>query len=144
MTPDTQHPTPKTAIITQLNQAQGERINDLEAHIADLQTTLAHINHLTALEARRILCPDGDLLYPRAHIWAALDRERNYQDWKYGPAHDRSLSLEVWQDIAHKELGESITAPDQENALAELLQVAAVCIAAIEAHGLIERWDLEK
>lgn len=78
----------------------------------------------------------------RAQIYTAIDRERAYQDHKYGDAHTRGLTLIEWSRIAKRELTESMFAPDQQNALAELLQVAAVCIAAIEAHGLVERIDL--
>lgn len=80
----------------------------------------------------------------RAAIYAAIDRERAYQDRKR-PRTDR-LSLPGYLIVLRTELEEAERAwvigtgtdaiPD---ALCEVLQVAAVAVAAIEAHGLIER-----
>lgn len=78
----------------------------------------------------------------RAHIYAAIDGERAYQDTKYGPAPERDLTLGEYLHIAQDELTEAQTAHDFDDpneALLELLQVVAVGVAAIEQHGLITR-----
>ena len=78
----------------------------------------------------------------RIRIFAAIGKERDYQDRKYGRPHDRDLSIGAWLKIVRSELVESIEAGDRNDALAELLQVAAVCIACLEVHGLVERTEL--
>lgn len=81
---------------------------------------------------------------PRNEIYAAIDRERHHQNLKYGDAHDRNLGILTWIDIALRDLLIARTAPDHDHALVELLRVAAVCIACLEVHGLVERDDLGK
>lgn len=81
---------------------------------------------------------------PQSEIYAAIGKERDYQDRKYGRPHDRDLSIGAWLKIVENELVESIEAGDRNDALAELLQVAAVCVACLEVHGLVERENLEK
>lgn len=81
----------------------------------------------------------------RTHIYAAIDRERAHQDRKYGTPADRNLSIKAYANIATREIAEAIEAfycDNHPHALAELLQAAAVIVACIEQHGLIERTDL--
>lgn len=78
-------------------------------------------------------------------IHQAIRRERAYQDAKYGTIAQRKLFLDNYLGIARRELEEARTSlanGDRDNARCELLQVAAVAIAALEAHGLIERDNL--
>ena len=79
----------------------------------------------------------------RAAIYAAIDRERAYQDRKR-PRTER-LSLPGYLLVMRAELDEAIESwvrgdggivPD---ALREVLQVVAVGVAALEAHGVVER-----
>lgn len=79
----------------------------------------------------------------RAAIYAAIDRERAYQDRKR--PRSAPLSLPGYFLVARTELEEAERAwvtgdgrvpPD---ALCELLQVAAVAVAALEAYGVVER-----
>lgn len=80
-----------------------------------------------------------------ARIHQAIHRERSYQDHKYGTPQQRDLVLSSYVRIARNELDEAMIAivdGDHDNARCELLQVAAVVVAALEAHGLIERTDL--
>lgn len=75
-------------------------------------------------------------------VWQVIRRERSYQDRKYGTIEERNLPLDDYIAILWTELGEasvSFTEGDYDNARCELLQVAAVAVAALEAHGLIER-----
>lgn len=81
----------------------------------------------------------------RMGIFAAIRRERQYQDRKYGTISQRHLTLNAYIAIANAELLEaarSFHAGDIDNARCELLQVAAVVAAALEAHGLVERDQL--
>jgi len=81
----------------------------------------------------------------RTQIYAAIDRERTHQNRKYGTPADRNLPILGYWQIALRELLEASQAIGEDNtphALAELLQAAAVIVACIEQHGLIERTDL--
>lgn len=73
-------------------------------------------------------------------ISAAIGRERDYQDAKYGP--DRPHPIPSWLLIMRAELAEAEAAwmkRDDAEAMCEVLQVVAVGIAAIERHGVHER-----
>jgi NTP pyrophosphatase (non-canonical NTP hydrolase) len=83
----------------------------------------------------------------RMRIFQAIRRERQYQDRKYGMIHERNLPLATYLEICWQELNESQSAladGDKDNALLELLQVAAVAVAALEAHGLVVRSECER
>lgn len=94
-------------------------------------------------------------------IMAAITRERQFQDAKYGPVleqdpESRILSqvqgrggheLGSWLIIIEKELDEAKDAAihggmkgrtGRNTVRAELVQIAAVCVAALEQHGLEE------
>lgn len=78
-------------------------------------------------------------------IYHAILRERTYQDHKYGTIAQRNMPLDDYLVIASDELTESaisFRSGDIDNARCELLQVAAVAVAALEAHGLVERHNL--
>ncbi len=73
------------------------------------------------------------------HVFAAIARERIYQEAKYGSAEPGIPGFIL---VAKAELDEADHAwrkHTDEEALEELLQVAAVCVRAIEYHGLHER-----
>lgn len=76
----------------------------------------------------------------RCAIYAAIDRERTYQDWKRRP---QQRPVAEWLLILRRELNEAMDdwtlAGDDRAALVELLQVAAVAVACIEQHGIVER-----
>ncbi|KKN49302.1 hypothetical protein LCGC14_0644010 [marine sediment metagenome] len=66
-------------------------------------------------------------------IWRRILDERVRQDEKFGS--QRKLSQETWLNILVEEVGEvaeSILEHDDENYPVELVQVAAVCVAALE------------
>lgn len=77
-------------------------------------------------------------------IWSAIQRERDHQDRKYGTLQQRKLSIGDYLVILRQELAEAERAyvgqlhPTQE-ALREILQVAAVAVACLDAHGVVER-----
>jgi hypothetical protein len=105
-------------------------------------------------------------LIVRSQIFEAILREREFQDKKYGPVLEPTYSLEggekvvdgqvqgpgghelaAWTLIVEKELDEAKDAaihgghqkPSGRNGIrAELIQVAAVCVAALEQHGVTE------
>lgn len=80
------------------------------------------------------------------HIWAALLRERAFQDAKYGLLSEKPHEIPTWIVIMRRELQEAEDAwlklGDVE-AMKELLQAVAVGIAAIQQHGVQERSPLE-
>ncbi len=66
-------------------------------------------------------------------IWRRILDERVRQDEKFGS--QRKLSQETWLNILVEEVGEvaeSILEADIGNYPVELVQVAAVCVAALE------------
>ncbi len=72
----------------------------------------------------------------------AVKRERDYQDAKYGlPDHE----LGTWLLILEQELAEAKQAffdGRTQDALMEILQVAAMGFAAMAEHGILERPEL--
>lgn len=92
-----------------------------------------------------------------AGIFEAIVKERAWQDKKYGPVltiFPRQVKqgpggheLGAWLIIAESELAEakkalvhggSKQAKGRDSIRAELVQLAAVCVAALEQHGLQE------
>ncbi len=68
-------------------------------------------------------------------IFEAIQTERDRQDVKWGA--NRYLSREMWLTILMEEVGEAAKAAleaDMEGYAEELIQVAAVAVAAIESH----------
>lgn len=76
-------------------------------------------------------------------IWAAICRERDYQDEKWGDIHTNPHSIFEWIGIMEKELQEAKAAyfqrPANNQMLQEVLQVVSVGVACMEQHGIIER-----
>lgn len=80
----------------------------------------------------------------RRLIFEAIDRERDFQDRKWGTIHGRPHEIATWLVILRAELAEAEQAWLKEghpNALRELLQVVAVGVACLEQHGVYERFD---
>lgn len=76
-------------------------------------------------------------------VMMAVHAERRHQDVKYGTIEDRGVSVEEYIEIVERELveakdGLAARRDGRHSARHELLQVAATCIAALEAHGLPE------
>lgn len=78
-------------------------------------------------------------MIPRSAIYAAIDRERAYQDAKYGTPGKRNLHLHRYISIALAELAEAANAETARDARIEILQVAAVAVACLEEFGVAER-----
>ena len=76
----------------------------------------------------------------RKDIHAAIGRERGYQDRKWG---NNPHTVGEWILILEAEIRESkdawVKKGGDVSALAEILQVAAVAVAALEQHGIVER-----
>jgi hypothetical protein len=75
-------------------------------------------------------------------VFAAIREERLYQDHKYGPPDVRGLGLGDYVIIAEAEIDEvryDIARNQPEHACLELLQVAAVIVAALQRHGVERR-----
>ena len=82
----------------------------------------------------------------REQVHFAIDCERAYQEQRWGDAHDRAHALPAWLVIAEGELQEAKRAWLKEGDAAcrlEILQVAAVCVAALEVHGVTLRGSEE-
>lgn len=79
----------------------------------------------------------------RENVFAAIDRERAWQEQKWGVNQDHPHSVGEWLLIVESELAEAkhawVKGAGDHDALAELVQVAAVAVAALEQHGAIER-----
>lgn len=77
-----------------------------------------------------------------ATVFKAIAAERTYQDIKYDPIH---RSLGDWILIMEAELNEAKHAfikKGREETLREILQVAAVAVASLQDHGVVEREEL--
>lgn len=76
----------------------------------------------------------------RKDAYDAIERERDHQIRKWG---DKPRSVQAWLLIAEEELNEAkrdwVKTESDAEALRELLQVAACCVAALEQHGVYER-----
>jgi hypothetical protein len=77
------------------------------------------------------------------NINEAIQRERNYQDAKWGHWTDGGHSPREWLAIMEAELEEAklawVKGSGDEGLLRELLQVVAVGVACMEQHGCYER-----
>lgn len=85
----------------------------------------------------------GERTDARAKVYEAIDEERGFQCRKYGfPPRE----LPSWFLIIRSELEEAERAwvknPEDPNVRCELLQVAAVAVAALEQHGAVRRREL--
>lgn len=88
---------------------------------------------------------------PMVAIFDAIRAERKYQDAKYGPCTGSGgHELAAWTIVLESELDEAKKAAmhggyqnqlGRNSVRAELIQVAAVAIAALEQHGLTELTD---
>lgn len=79
----------------------------------------------------------------RETIYDAIDRERAYQDAKWGTPEEHPHELPGWLLVMRKELVEAedawVKGPHDAHVLREILQVVSVGIAALEQYGVIER-----
>jgi len=78
-------------------------------------------------------------------VFLAIERERRYQEEKYGTVIDNPFSIYEWIGIMEKELEEAKVSffdrPANPLMLQEILQVISVGVACLEQHGIVERWD---
>lgn len=79
----------------------------------------------------------------RSDVFAAIDRERCWQERKWGTNLAHPHSVAEWLLIVESELAEAkhgwVKGIGDDEALRELVQVAAVAVAALEQHGAIGR-----
>ena len=82
------------------------------------------------------------MMTTRQNVFEAIQRERTYQDAKWGTIEQRPHTVGEWLLIAESELQEAKTAwckgHGDAGALEELIQVAAVAVACMEQHGIVE------
>ena len=78
----------------------------------------------------------------RFKVFMALSRERAYQDTKWGTT---GHTVGEWLLILESELAEAkqgwVKGHGDGEALAEILQMASVAVACLEAHGIVERQE---
>lgn len=78
-----------------------------------------------------------------SEISEAIDRERGYQDAKWGTIDEHGHTVGEWLLIMERELSEAKQAwcsrRGDAGALEELLQAVAVGVACMSQHGVIER-----
>ncbi len=80
-------------------------------------------------------------------VFAAIQRERDFQTKKWGPLEDRPHEIASWLLIMEEEMREAKQGwlkVDGRNgvegsSLEEILQVIAVGCACLQQHGIIER-----
>lgn len=73
-------------------------------------------------------------------VFDLIRAERQHQDTKHGPIEHKNQSVAGYLHVAQAELDEALAGwcknvPGKHSALAELIQVAAVCCCAIEQYG---------
>jgi hypothetical protein len=72
----------------------------------------------------------------------AIERERKYQDHKWGTIEECPHSVQQWIEIMQEELSEAKEAlwsgNDKGSALAEIIQTVAVGHACLEQHGIVK------
>lgn len=76
-----------------------------------------------------------------AEVTQAVARERCFQNEKHGSIHEAPHELGTWTILIEAELIEAKTAlikggHGRNSLRSELVQVAALCFAALEQHGL--------
>lgn len=75
-------------------------------------------------------------------VFAAIERERFYQDREWGTIKEHPHTVGEWLLIMIKELQEAHNAwcnPGDQGALEEILQVVSVGTACLQQHGIVER-----
>lgn len=79
-------------------------------------------------------------------VFEAISRERAFQDTKWGKPHDTGHNIPAWLLIARKELREAedawVEKAGNDYALEEILQCAAVLVACLQHHGIVERGSI--
>lgn len=88
----------------------------------------------------------------RDSIFMDIHEERERQDAKWGDAIDRDLALTTWLTVLVEEVGEAAEAilkgprrsQGRGQLRAELIQVAAVAVAMIEANEYLPPWGLSE
>jgi len=83
--------------------------------------------------------------FKRDDIYGAVNRERDFQDEKWGGVEENPHSILEWVTIMERELQEAKEAWFQgptkdvsEDMLSEIVQVVAVGIACLDQYGYVE------
>lgn len=74
-------------------------------------------------------------------VFAAIREERGFQDLKYGSPETNPHSIGSWLLTIESELAEAKLAcikggEGRDNVISEIVQIAALCVAALEQHGV--------
>ncbi|MFW5895171.1 MAG: hypothetical protein ACOCT9_00355 [archaeon] len=83
----------------------------------------------------------------RKEVYEAIDRERDYQDEKWGSIEENHHYIARWLMICADELYEASMADsvkNKEEVLKEILQMVSVGIACLEQHGIVEREGIKE
>ena len=108
----------------------------------DLKMSLNRLLHVIELRENR-------MRMPRSEVFKAIEAERDYQISKWGLGHDHQQSLIGFVRIAAAELNEAEEAwingfGNPTPMLQEIVQVAAVCVAALEMFGPVSAAELAR
>lgn len=80
----------------------------------------------------------------QAFIFEAIQRERWYQDKKWGTIEEHPHTVAEWILVMESELQEAkqgwLKGTSNLQALEEILQVIATGVACLEQHGVVERF----
>lgn len=69
----------------------------------------------------------------RNSVYEAIEKERSYQEEKWGSTFDAKNTPNDWVTYITKYLGQSVTMPfDSEQFRTQILKVATLCTAALE------------
>lgn len=130
------------------DDVSGERNQQLAAECAGLVAAALHIECDTAMTSQitEIIAAALACSYADGRVFAAIARERAWQDQKWGTIAEHPHEVGGWLTLVRKELREAEDAwcsqRGDASALEELLQVAAVAIACIQQHGIVERPEM--
>jgi len=100
--------------------------------------------NISELPTDGVLVPGAST--PIERVFAAVVRERAWQDQKWGTIEQHPHEVGGWIALVRKELREAedawCTQRGDAGALEELLQVAATAVACIQQHGIVERSEM--
>lgn len=84
-----------------------------------------------------------ELTVAKAMAFKAIIEERMFQDRKHGHPSDNPHSIGAWLMTIEAELAEAKAAcikggEGRDNVINEIIQIAALCVACLEQHGVEE------
>lgn len=105
-----------------------------------------HSPFCAAQQSAEVLAGAFEQATRASQAYNAVKAERKFQDDKWGTVYDHPHTLGEWILIAEAELAEAKLAiikggTGRNSVRSELIQTAAVLLAALEQHGVVEPHD---